>query len=699
MFKYSPLVYLLFIIISSCKQAEKQKGDGSHKYTNALIDETSPYLLQHANNPVDWQAWGEEVLEQAKNEDKLILISIGYSSCHWCHVMEEETFENEEVAKMMNENFINIKVDREERPDVDQVYMTAVQGMTGGGGGWPLNVIALPNGKPIYGNTYHTKEQWVDVLTKIADLYKTDPEKANKVGDGVAKGVQNVNIIEPASDFKSLTKDVLHESVTQWKPDWDLIWGGNKGNQKFPTPVALNFLIDYAVVVKDEEAKKHVKNTLDKIVTGGIYDHLAGGFYRYSVDDQWNVPHFEKMLYDNAQLISLYAKAYAIYKEPEYKRVVEETITFLDNEMKHPNGAYYATLDADSDGEEGKFYVWKKASLETALGAYFPLFETYFGIQAKNVWEEGNYVLRKSGLDVDFAKEQGLSMSELNDKKSHWKNVLLKLRAERTRPGLDDKILTSWNALLINGFVDAYKAFGDTAYIDRAEAIFSFINEKSYVDKQLQHSYKKGGKPNTGFLDDYAFMANASLNLYGATLKKSYLKTAQNLMEAAEANFADASSGMYKYNKGDELIAKIIKIDDGARPSANAVMAHNLFQLGHINYDVVSLKKAKTMLSSMTPSLTQYAAGYTKWESLLLQTTYPFYEISIVGKNAITLTKQMNALFVANTLTVGSTSDSDLPLFMNRFEASETLIYVCRDNACKLPVATVEEALKQLRNF
>lgn len=681
----------------SCK--EKNIGQEEHKFTNALIDETSPYLLQHAHNPVNWRAWSQEALDEAKKEDKLVLISIGYSSCHWCHVMEKETFEDEATAKMMNENFINIKVDREERPDVDQVYMTAVQGMTGGGGGWPLNIIALPNGKPIYGNTYHTKKQWVSVLTKVSDLYKTDPEKANKVANSVAEGIQNMNIVEPSSDFERLTKDVLHESVDNWKPKWDKKWGGNNGNQKFPTPVTLDFLLDYATITGDESVMEHVKNTLDKIATGGLYDHLAGGFYRYSVDDKWKVPHFEKMLYDNAQLISLYSKAYTVFNEPEYRNVVEETIAFLDMEMKNAAGGYYAALDADSEGEEGKFYVWKEDQLKLILKADFELFSDYFNIKNRNIWEHGNYVLNKAVLDSEFITEHNLERTAFEVKKEDWRKTLLLERAKRIRPGTDDKILTSWNALLINGFVDAYKATGNEEFLEKAVVTFDFIKEKSFQGKVLQHTYKEGGKPNNGFLDDYAFLINASLNLYSATLNNTYLDFSNTLMSIVAVNFSDDASGMYKYNKNEELIAKIIKIDDGARPSANAVMAHNLFLLGHINYDMKSLDKAKEMLSSMTPTMIEYAYGYSKWEGLLLQTVYPFYEVAIVGSNAEELTKEMNTLFIPNTLTTGSVVESNSPLFKNRYDEEGTYVYVCQDNACKLPVETVKEAVEQLNNF
>ncbi|NJB70338.1 hypothetical protein GGR42_000800 [Saonia flava] len=695
---YIKVFVLVLLVFTACKEKAQNIEEEKHKFTNELISETSPYLLQHAHNPVNWRAWSQEALDQAEKENKLVLISVGYSSCHWCHVMEEETFEDEEVAKMMNENFINIKVDREERPDVDNVYMTAVQLMTGGGG-WPLNVIALPNGKPIYGNTYHTKQQWTDVLTRISDLYKTDPDKAHKVANSIAEGVQNVNIVDPSSDHEGLTENVVTESIRKWKPKWDHEWGGNLGSQKFPKPVSLSFLLDYSILTGDESAKKHVKNTLDKIAIGGMYDHLAGGFYRYSVDNEWRVPHFEKMLYDNAQLLSLYSKAYMVYKEPEYKYVVEETIAFLNREMKNADGAYYATLDADSDGEEGKFYVWKEDELKTILKDDFELFANYFGVEGQNVWENGNFVLRKDILDSVFCEKQNIELAAFETKKKKWKNLLLAKRANRVRPGVDDKIITSWNALLINGFVDAYKAFGKDIYLENAVSTFNYIKKNSYNDNQLQHSYKEGGKRTIGFLEDYTFLANAALNLYGTTLDNNYLKFAQKLTSIVEADFKDETSGMYRYNKEKSLIATLIRTDDGDIPSANAMMAHNLFNLGHINYDVRFLDKAKNMLSSMKPLLIEYADSYAKWDALLLNIGYPFYEIAVVGENANTLMTELNGRFIPNTLTVGSTTKSDLPLFKNRYEENETYIYVCRNNACKLPVTNVETAIEQINNF
>ncbi|MDT7830414.1 thioredoxin domain-containing protein [Pricia sp. S334] len=689
---------LFFLCLFSCKESKDEKPDVSHKYSNALVDETSPYLLQHAHNPVNWRPWSQEALKDAEKENKLVLVSIGYSSCHWCHVMEEETFEDEAVAKIMNDNFINIKVDREERPDVDQVYMTALQ-LISGNGGWPLNVITLPNGKPLYGGTYHTKEQWTEVLKKISDLYHNDPAKAAEYADMVAAGIAEANLIEPAKDTEGLTEETVRTSVDKWKPNWDPKEGGDKGVQKFMIPGNLDFLLDYALLTGDDSAKDHVRLTLDKMASGGIYDQLEGGFFRYSTDAFWKVPHFEKMLYDNAQLISLYAKAYQIFKDPQYKTVVFETIAFLKREMKNPAGGYYAALNADSEGEEGKFYVWRKQELKSILGNDFDLFASYYSIGSEATWEDGKYILYKTMDDPTFTKAHGLGQNELKAAKQEWHDKLLKIKDKRTRPSTDDKIITSWNALLINGFVDAYEAFGQQKTLDEAMALFEFILNNSYQDGALVHTYKKGGRQKEGFLEDYSFLASASLKLYSATMDNAYLDFAQELTHEAETLFFDDASGMYRYNQNDLLIAKIIKTDDGVLPSPNAVMAHNLFVLGHIEYDTEYNDKAQRMLSAMLPMITEHAPSYSKWNALLLHTAYPYYEVAVVGKKAGPLVADLLRNYVPNTLVIGSTAESDLPLFKDRYFDDGTFIYVCRNTTCKLPVETVERALAQLKNF
>ncbi|MFH6604451.1 thioredoxin domain-containing protein [Maribacter algicola] len=689
------LFALVFFI--ACKGQVEEKTT-EHEYTNALISETSPYLLQHAHNPVDWRPWSEEALEDAKKEDKLLLISIGYSSCHWCHVMEEETFEDEEVAALMNENFVSIKIDREERPDIDHIYQTFVQ-LIDQNSGWPLNIIALPNGKPLYGGTYHTKKQWSEVLAKIHQLYKDSPEKANEYADMVATGVQEANIVSPQNDTKGISPDLLAEAVDIWRANWDFEWGGDKGPEKFMLPINLTFLLDYALLTGDEQAKAHVKNTLDKIALGGVYDHVGGGFFRYSTDGQWKVPHFEKMLYDNAQLLSLYAKAYQVFKDPDYYKVVLETIEFLEREMYNGEGGFYAAIDADSEGEEGKFYVWKADELKDILQDDFRLFSEYYNIRPETVWENDNYVLYKEVENVDFAKSNNVSESDMANAGSRWKKSLLDQRMTRVRPSIDDKIITSWNALLINGYLDAHKAFGNTEFLDKAKEIFGYLRQNNYQEKELVHAFKKGSKRNTGFVEDYAFVIDAALSLYGVTLEEVYLDFAYELQETAQKDFFDQASKMFHFNKGHELISRIIKTNDGVLPSPNAIMAGNLLKLGHIGYDLELIEGSEVMLANMAGVMQTDLAGFAKWGQLSMAFTHPYFEVAVVGDQALSLVTAFNENYIPNAIVVGSAEPSNLPLFKDRFDEESTFIYVCQNSTCKLPVKTVAEAIDQMANF
>lgn len=694
--RYLTTFLCLVLLLSACKEESEQQT--AHAFTNDLVRETSPYLLQHAHNPVNWKAWSPELFEEAQKENKLVVISIGYSSCHWCHVMEEETFEDIEVAKLMNENFISIKVDREERPDIDQVYQTAAV-LTGKNGGWPLNAITLPNGKPVYLGTYLANPQWKELLTNINEWYVNDPAKANEVANQLAKGINETNVFVPSSDFEKLTTEVLESGVENWKKDWDLELGGNQGQEKFPTPNALDFLLDYAMVTNDQAALKHVKNTLDHMANGGIYDHLGGGFYRYSTDPQWKVPHFEKMLYDNAQLIGLYSKAYKVFKEPTYKDVVFETIAFLNREMKNTNGGYFAALDSESEGEEAKFYTWKEAELQAILGDDFTLFSKYYNIDKNHVWENDSYLLRKNGSDKTFITTHGINKEELVQNKKRWSETLMKTRNTRVRPNTDDKVLSSWNALLISGFVEAYTAFGAEDFLNQAIAIYDFIKDKNYDDGQLKHSYKEGSKRTEGFLEDYAFLSQAAIQLYKVSLDTSFLDFANVLTEKTQKGFLDASSGLYRFNDNENLISNIIKTHDGDIPSPNSVMANNLFELGHINYNVGYLKQSKTMLATLLPDVTEYSYSYANWSHLLLKVSHPFYEIVVVGDEAQNKLENLQNKHIPNTLIIGSTQENELPLFKDRFQEGETYIYVCQNSTCKLPVKTVDEAMQQLKNF
>ena len=681
------------LLLTSCK--ENKEVAEEHRFTNALIEETSPYLLQHAHNPVDWRPWSEEALAEAREKDKLVLVSIGYSSCHWCHVMEKETFEDEAIASIMNENFINIKVDREERPDVDQVYMTALQ-LIKGSGGWPLNVITLPNGKPLYGGTYHTNSQWKNVITEISKLYKDDPARAREYADRVAAGVQEVNLIKSEDGTAELNIQLLEDGMLKWMSQWDKEWGGNKGIQKFMLPSNVNFLLEYSELTQRDDIADHVKNTLDKIALGGIYDHVGGGFFRYSTDPYWKVPHFEKMLYDNAQLIGLYAKAYRKFRDPIYKEVVYETFYFLEREMKHSDGGYFAALDADTEGEEGKFYVWSKEELEDISGSDFELFSAYFNAFPNTAWEEDKYVLHKLQKDFDFAAEHSLNINEFRELNNNWQKSLLEARDQRVRPGLDDKIITSWNALLIEGLVEAYKTFEDDIFLEAAIQTFDFLRTKSFDGKYLQHSYKENSRRIDGFLDDYAFLASASLQLFEVTAAREYLDFAVELNAVITGEFPDDSSVLYKYKRQDELISKIVKINDGIMPSPNASVVSNQLKLGHIFYNSTSLSDVETAISLVAPAFVEDASNYTEWGSLMMRNTYPYYEIAVVGLDAVGKAKELQQQFLPNTLIVASEKESELALFKNRFFEDETYIFVCQNNTCNLPTTSVEDALGQL---
>ncbi len=692
----SAIVLFFLFLIAACK--DNSNATASTEFSNELKNETSPYLLQHANNPVNWKAWNSDLFNPTSNQDKLVIISIGYSSCHWCHVMERETFEDKEVAQLMNENFISIKVDREERPDVDEVYQRAIQ-LVNHSGGWPLNVIALPNGKPLYLGTYSPKDDWLKVLTKVNGMYTENPEEAHKYADRLSKGIQELNLFQPAAESDSLRNETLAEGLAKWNTKWDLEYGGDQVREKFMTPNTLTFLLDYAILNKDDKTLKHLKNSLDKIAAGGIFDQLGGGFYRYSTDPYWKVPHFEKMLYDNAQALSLYSKAYAHFGDASYKEIVYATNAFLEREMKNAEGGYYAALNAESDGVEGKFYTWTKEELQSVLAEDYALFSDYYSISEENIWEEHKYVLHKSQADQTFANQHKLSLNDLHRLRTTWHEKLLETRAKRVRPSIDDKILTSWNAMLLKGFADAYASFGDALFLNQATHLFEVLRSNSYSNNYLLHSFKTGSKISEGFLEDYAFLIEASLALYKVTQELDYLDFSRDLTQIVLEDFSDEASGLFTFSKNQELISKIIKTNDGDIASPNSVMAHNLFQLGHIDYNKEYLDKSKSMLSTLVPMISEYTDAYANWANLLLHNTYPYFEIVIVGDEAKELRSGLQAKYIPNSLIIASSHESKLPLFKDRYNAEETLIYVCQNSTCKLPVNTIEAALKQMRKF
>lgn len=674
-------------------------SDKKHKHTNALINESSPYLLQHAHNPVNWYPWGDEVLAKAKKENKLIIISVGYAACHWCHVMEHESFENEAVAKYMNDNYVCIKVDREERPDIDQVYMNAVQLLTGSGG-WPLNCIALPDGRPIYGGTYFPKDKWMDVLSQVKKFVEENPKGAEKQATQLTQGVQSSEQIVANNSKASFDKKDLDKIFAQWKDQIDFVEGGNKGAPKFPVPIGYQFLLHYNYISENKKALQATTLTLDKMAAGGIYDQLGGGFARYSTDAEWKAPHFEKMLYDNAQLISLYSAGYAKTKNPKYKTIVEESIQFIERELSDKNSGFYSSLDADSEGEEGKFYVWKTEELNKILGADARIIARYYHAINSGNWEHKQNILLTKGPDEAFAKKNNLAVSELEKKVARAKKLLLKERSNRIRPALDDKIITAWNALMIKGYTDAYNAFGKKEYLAKAIQNANFINKKlKQKDNRLFRNYKNDKASINAFLDDYAFTIEAFINLYQATFDEQWLFQAKELSTYTLAHFYDDKSGMFFYTSDIDpaLIARKMEISDNVIPSSNSQMAKNLFVLGHYFADKNYLSMSEKMLNNVKENVINGRQHYANWSILLAWHTSPPYEVAILGKDFESKRKEIAAKCLPNVFLSGGKNEGKLALHEYKLVKGQTTIYVCQDKVCQKPVVESEEALGMIK--
>lgn len=669
----------------------------THKHTNELVRESSPYLLQHAHNPVNWVAFSDEAFEKARNENKLVLISIGYSACHWCHVMEHESFESEEIAKLMNENFINIKVDREERSDVDMLYMQAVQLMTGQGG-WPLNCFALPDGRPIYGGTYFPKQQWANVLINLAELHKNQPEKVIEYAENLTEGIKQSEIITTQkTSATAVNADVLRASVEKWKERFDDSFGGPDKAPKFPLPNNYTFLLRYALLEKDKYVLDHVHLTLLQMSHGGIYDQLRGGFSRYSTDVIWKVPHFEKMLYDNAQLVSLYCEAFQHSQNKLYAEVVHQTLDFIEKEWYNEKGFFYSAYDADSEGVEGKYYVWTKDELQSALGNDYSLFEDYYQVNEIGYWEHDNYILMRNENIAELAVKNNLTLDAIEDKIKKCRQILLTLSEKRVKPGLDDKTLTSWNALMCSGYARAFLTFGNEKYKTIALSSIEFIlNDLTQKEGKLYRTYKNGKAKINGFLDDYAFVIEALTQVYLITQNEKYLTKAKDLAEFVLMEFKNPDSAFLFYtdNSSSGLISRSTETHDNVIPASNSQMALNLFYLGTYFSNELHLKKASEMLNLISDEIRQYGPGYSNWGCLALHLNYPFKEICIVGNNVNEKILELFKHSFTNAILAVSEKESNLPLLENRFKKDETWIYVCENKACKLPVKTIKEALE-----
>ncbi len=671
------------------------------KKPNSLIHQTSPYLLQHAYNPVNWEAFTNEAFIKAQQQNKLILISIGYSACHWCHVMEHESFEDAEVAEIMNQHFINIKVDREERTDVDMLYMQAVQLMAGQGG-WPLNCFTLPNGKPIYGGTYFQKQQWINILKNLVDLHKNQPEKIIEYANNLTDGIHQAELIttQKQTDNK-IDKTVLQNSIKNWKKRVDNTEGGPNKAPKFPLPNNYQFLLRYAILEEDTELLNHVNLTLTKMAQGGIYDQLRGGFARYSTDTLWKVPHFEKMLYDNAQLVSLYTEAFTLTKNNLYKQTVIDTLSFIEQEWYKAEGYFYSAYDADSEGEEGKYYVWNKLDLQDYLGNDFELFADYYNVNDLGYWEHSNYILMRSNNTAQLLTKYNLTLTLLEQKINACKLILKQQALLRVKPSLDDKTLTSWNALICSAFAKAYLVFDNENYKTIALKSIHFITTQlTQSNNQLFRTYKNGQSKIDGFLDDYAFTIEALINCYLITADESYLQKAFNVCELTLTQFKNPNSQFlfYTNNSSLQLIARTTETSDNVIPASNSQMALNLFYLGTYFGKNEWIRKSQLMLNLVIDDLTHYGAGYSNWGCLALHITYPFKEVAIIGNAANTKLQELYKHGLMNTLVAISQNENNLPLLKNRCVTNKTLIYVCQNNTCKLPTELVSQAYDLIRN-
>ncbi|MBL4862159.1 MAG: thioredoxin domain-containing protein [Crocinitomicaceae bacterium] len=664
------------------------------KYTNALKKESSPYLLQHAHNPVDWVAWSDAVFERAKSENKLVLISVGYSACHWCHVMEHESFEDEEVAALMNKFFINVKVDREERPDVDQVYMTAVQIMTQQGG-WPLNCFVLPDGRPIYGGTYFPKEQWMHILKSLQYTYENEREKTEEYATNLHEGIIASELItKPSAEF-DFSEDKLDELILRWSKSFDNTYGGATKAPKFPLPSNYEFLLDYALNSHNQKVLDYVETTLDRIANGGIYDQIGGGFSRYSVDMLWKVPHFEKMGYDNGQLISLYSKAYKTYKKPLYKRVVHQTIEWLEREMLDESGAFYSALDADSEGVEGKFYVWKVEELKAVLGNEFEWVNDFYEVNQQGYWEDDNYILLRRQSDTAFCQKMSWTQDELEEQVQRVNELLMSARDERVRPGLDDKCLTSWNAMLLKGLCDAYSVFKEDAFLRLALKNAKWLIENQIrSDQGLWRNYKKGHSNIEGFLDDYAHVIEAFIALYTITFDEDWLMQARQLTEYTIANFGDPVSNMFFFTASDtKLIARKMEINDNVIPASNSVMARNLYYLGKYFQEGDYVARAKRMLANVYDGMEKYGSGYSNWGMLLNHEVFSLYEFVCVGNHKDVDVQTIREASMPHVLLAKKGVTSRLPIFDEKTVADDALFFLCTEGTCLIPAKDVTEAI------
>ena len=687
---------LIYIVIGLCFISVGCNRSSNTEEVHRLSIASSPYLREHADNPVDWYEWGEEALRKAKSENKPLLISIGFSSCHWCHVMERESFMDTAVARVMNENFIPVKVDREQRPDIDQIYIHAAQ-LISGSAGWPLNAFALPDGRPFFAGTYLPKEDWLSLLHQVIDTYQNDRSAITRQAEALTKGIRTGEFISSERDStQKVTRATYVRTVDDWRSQLDDTFGGQRGAPKFPMPVIWESVLQAHVLNGDAPSLKIVTTTLDRMAAGGIYDHLGGGFSRYTTDEAWKVPHFEKMLYDNAQLVSLYAHVFQVTGDSFYQEILVETLGFIDREMKDTTGGFYSSLNADSEGEEGRYYTWTREEIEKILGPNTAaLFCKYYGVTESGNWEHGRNILYRDATTPGSVVMDGEGHEQLDDAKSK----LFEARRARPAPSTDTKMITSWNALMLIGYLDAYSATSDSSYLQSALVNATFLRNKM-IRKEggLWRNYSSGTAEIDGFLDDYANLSLAFIKLYQRTFDIRWLQEARALSEFAIQHFRDPQTGLFFYTSdlSEQLVVRKKEIADEVMPSSNSVMSEVLLLLGEYYQDSTYSLLATTMLDQVS-ALQSGVSGiyYANWNRVSGWAAWRPFEVAILGDQALKKCREMQKHYNPLALYSGGQKEN-LPLLDNKLVEGRTIIYVCRNNVCKLPVEDVDDALSQL---
>ena len=682
------------------------RQSGNNMSENKLGDESSPYLLQHAKNPVHWHAWNDEALARAKKENKPIFLSVGYSSCHWCHVMAHESFEDEETAKIMNENFVNIKVDREERPDLDDIYQKVCQ-MSTGQGGWPLSVFLTPNQRPFYVGTYfpamdsYGRPGFGSLCRQLAQSWKEKPKDVEKAADNF---VENLDKIQPITKTSSIDKSIFDEAAVNLLQIADPIHGGFGQAPKFPNASNLSFMFRYSKLSGISKFQEFALKTLKKMAKGGIFDQIGGGFHRYSTDTRWLVPHFEKMLYDNALLPIVYSEAYQITKDPFFENVVRKTLDYVIREMTSSEGTFFSAQDADTNGEEGQTFVWKKQEIEKILGDDSEIFCIYYDVTDGGNFE-GNTILANNINASSLAFKFGKNESEIQAIISKCSDKLLEVRNKRQQPGKDDKVITSWNGLMISAFLSGYKITDNIKYFDIGKASIDFF-ENNFEKNHILHRTFKNGKPKlNGYLDDYAYMANASIDMFEATSQPKYLVFAINLANYLLTHFwGDSINGFFFTSDNHEkLIIRPKNNYDLSMPSGNSVAAHALLRLHHITQNEQFLEISKKIIESHIISAAEnpFAFGY------LLNVSYLYYqkptEITIINDKNSKIISYLRKKFLPESIMVIVTNQNNLntlseyPFFSGKeFQDNETNVFVCKNFSCSLPLSDLSEIEKEL---